>query len=100
MVPFVQFKKHEKHPWRSATFRGFSLQIYQHFSMGVFHIFKIVQMQPNWTTHHSYLALFMDTMNAREKTVKTCKKFVLRINAWDVYYVSIFSRLYFQQHKN
>ena len=71
LVPFVQFKKHEKHPWRSATFRGFSLQIYQHFSMGVFHIFKIVQMQPNWATHHSYLALFMDTMNAREETFKT-----------------------------
>ena len=62
----------------------------------IFHIFKIVQMQPNWATHHSYLALFMDTMNAREKTIKTCKKFVLRINPWDVYYVSagIFKTLF------
>ena len=22
LVPFVQFKKHEKHPWRSVTFRS------------------------------------------------------------------------------
>ena len=29
-VPFGQFKKREKHPWRS-----------------VFHVFKIVQMVPN-----------------------------------------------------
>ena len=31
LVPFVQFKKHEKHPWRSANFdkvAGFSLQLY------------------------------------------------------------------------
>ena len=30
LVPFVQFKKREKHPWRSVTFRkvaGFSLQL-------------------------------------------------------------------------
>ena len=24
LVPFVEFKKHEKHPWRSATFRTVS----------------------------------------------------------------------------
>ena len=31
LVPFVQFKKREKHPWRSVTFckvSGFSLQLY------------------------------------------------------------------------
>ena len=31
LVPFVQFKKHEKHPWRSINFSkvaGFSLQLY------------------------------------------------------------------------
>ena len=31
LVPFVQFKKHEKHPWRSVNFSkvaGFSLQLY------------------------------------------------------------------------
>ena len=31
LVPFVQFKKREKHPWRSVTFSkvaGFILQLY------------------------------------------------------------------------
>ena len=31
LVPFVQFKKREKRPWRSVTFSkvaGFSLQLY------------------------------------------------------------------------
>ena len=29
LVPFVQFKKREKHPWRSVAFNaGFSLQLY------------------------------------------------------------------------
>ena len=31
LVPFAQFKKREKHNWRSVTFRkveGFSLQLY------------------------------------------------------------------------
>ena len=31
LVPFVQFKKREKHPWRSFTLSevaGFSLQLY------------------------------------------------------------------------
>ena len=33
LVPFVQFKKSEKHPWRSV---------------------KVVQMVPNRATHHIY----------------------------------------------
>ena len=28
LVPFVQFKKREKHPWRSITFSKVSLQLY------------------------------------------------------------------------
>ena len=31
LVPFVQFKKREKHPWRSVTltkFAGFSVEFY------------------------------------------------------------------------
>ena len=32
LVPFVQFKKREKHPWRSVTFSKVV-------SMGVFHVF-------------------------------------------------------------
>ena len=41
LVPFLQFKKREKHPWRSVTF-----------SMDVFHVFKIVHTIPNRATHH------------------------------------------------
>ena len=41
LVTFVQFKKLEKHPWRSDTFSS---------SIGVFHVFKIVQMLPNRAT--------------------------------------------------
>ena len=37
---FIQFKKHEKHPWRS-----------------VFHVFQIVQMLPNRATHHICLKM-------------------------------------------
>ena len=47
LVPLVQFKKQEKHPWRSVTFNKVAGS---HSSMGVFHIFKIVQMLPNRTT--------------------------------------------------
>ena len=59
LVPFVQFKKREKHPRRSVSFSkvgSFSLQLYQkyHFSMAVFHVFKIVKMVPNCATHHIY----------------------------------------------
>ena len=44
LVPFVEFKKREKHKGKSVTFgkaAGFSLQIYEklHSSMGVFHVF-------------------------------------------------------------
>ena len=31
LIPFVQFRKHGKHPWRSVTFSkvaGFNLQLY------------------------------------------------------------------------
>ena len=34
LVPFVQFKKPEKHPWKSITFS------------------EVVQMAPNRATHH------------------------------------------------
>ena len=51
LVPFVEFKKREKHSWRSVNFSkvaGFS----QHSSMGVFHAFEIVQIIPNRATHN------------------------------------------------
>ena len=47
LVPFAQFEKREKHPWRSVNF--------SHSSMGVFHDFQIVQMVPNRATHHIFL---------------------------------------------
>ena len=58
-VPLVQFLKSEKHPWRIVTFskvEGFNLQLYQkqHSSMGLFHIFKIVQIVPNRAMHHNF----------------------------------------------
>ena len=45
-LPFVQFKKREKHPWKSNTFSEvarFSLQLCQKYysSMGVFTFFKL-----------------------------------------------------------
>ena len=48
LVQFEQFKTREKHLWRGATFSK------QHFSMGVFHIFEIVQMVPNHAKHHKW----------------------------------------------
>ena len=44
-VPYVQFKKREKHPGRSVTKHNTS--------MGVFHVFKIVPKIPNRVTHHT-----------------------------------------------
>ena len=38
LVPFVEFKKREKHP-----------------RMSVFHVFKIVHMVLNGTTHHIFV---------------------------------------------
>ena len=49
LVPFVQFKKHEKHEWRivkPATLLKVRLL------HGFFHIFKIVQMVPNRAKGH------------------------------------------------
>ena len=36
LVPFVQFKKREKHPWRSVTFS----KVEYHSSMSVLHVFN------------------------------------------------------------
>ena len=52
LVSLIQYKKREKYPWRSDTFNKiaeFSLQLYQkyHSPMGVFHVFKIIQMTLN-----------------------------------------------------
>ena len=46
LVPFEQFQKREKHPWRSVTFSkvaGFSLQLYEkcHSSICIFPVFKL-----------------------------------------------------------
>ena len=44
LLPFVQYKKRKKHLWRSDT-------VSYHSTMGVFHVFKIVQMAPHRTKH-------------------------------------------------
>ena len=69
-VPFVQFKKREKDPWRNDTFikvADWSLQRYweYHSSVRVFHVFKIVQMTPNSAKHHG--------ANYKKKDVKISK---------------------------
>ena len=65
---FVQFKNCEKHPRRSVTFSkvaDFNLQLHymQHSSMGLFHVFKNVQMVPNRATHHNCKQAFLKRMN-------------------------------------
>ena len=45
LVPLVQFKKREKHPWRSVTFSKVTLL------HGRFSRFLIVQMVPNRAKH-------------------------------------------------
>ena len=39
LVPFIQFKKREKHPWRSVTFSKVAGLLKKHSSMVVFHVF-------------------------------------------------------------
>ena len=55
-IPFVQFKKYEKHPWRNVTFSkpATLLKVKLHSSMGVFYVFWIAQMAPNRATDHKY----------------------------------------------
>ena len=48
LEPFAQFKKRERHLWRSVTLLKVTLLI------GVFHIFKIVQMVADCAMHHTY----------------------------------------------
>ena len=58
LVPFVQFEKREKHPWRSVTFSkiaGFTLQIQQNIILHIKAIIptilkpvKLFIMQVNW----------------------------------------------------
>ena len=50
LVPFVQFKKCEKRSWRSITS-----------SMGVFHVFQIIQMEPNRAKHHILCLVVSDS---------------------------------------
>ena len=46
LLPYVQFKNREKHPWRIFTF---SKVVLPH---GCFYVFQIVQMLPNRAKHH------------------------------------------------
>ena len=47
LVPFVQFKNREKHPWRNVTISANLLKV--SLLHGCFHIFKIVKMLSNHT---------------------------------------------------
>ena len=49
LLPFVQFKKREKHPCRSATFSKVEIKVT--ILRGSFHVFWIVQMVPNRITN-------------------------------------------------
>ena len=48
LVSFVQFKKREKHLWRSITFGLLKVTLLH----GCFHVFKIVQLVPSCSKHH------------------------------------------------
>ena len=48
LVSFVQFKKREKHLWRSVTFGLLKVTLLH----GCFHVLKIVQMVPSCAKHH------------------------------------------------
>ena len=53
LVPFIQIKKCEKHPWRSVTFikvAGLKVTLLH----GCFHLVKIVQMVLNQTKIQMY----------------------------------------------
>ena len=47
LVPFVQFKKHEKHPWMSVTVSSNTPT-----RVSLCYVFEIVQLVPNWARHH------------------------------------------------
>ena len=55
LVPFVQFKKREKHPWTSVTFCRLKTATLLKVTLldGCFSLFKIVQMVPNCTKCHN-----------------------------------------------
>ena len=57
LVPFVQFKKCEKLPWRSVIFTPATL-LKVTFFFGCFSRFWIVQMLPNHATHLRYFEHF------------------------------------------
>ena len=59
LVPFAQFEKREKNPWRSLTLRKVTLACNfpksNNFpSMGVFHVFLIVEIVSNHVKHPKY----------------------------------------------
>ena len=54
LVPFLQFKKREKHSWRSVTFSKVAECFSRFSSIGVFYVFKVVQMVPNRAKHRIY----------------------------------------------
>ena len=49
LVPFLQFKKREKHPWRSVTKSW----------LAVFHVFWIAEMVPNRATYQILMLRYL-----------------------------------------
>ena len=61
LVPFVQFKKLEKRPWRSATLSkepATSLKVTL-LHVCFFYVFYILQMIPNLATQHSFAEYYL-----------------------------------------
>ena len=56
-VPFVQFKKREKHPWRSVNFSKVATFLKVTLLHGCFHVFKIAQMGLNRAEYHCFYLL-------------------------------------------
>ena len=86
LVPILQIKEREKHPWRSVIFSKIANS-----SMGVFHVFRIVQMAPNRARYHKLISHGMQFVfiiagkGMRTKGYTTHKwSFLLRISSVNV----------------
>ena len=57
LVPFVQFKKCEKHPWRSVTFSKPAILLKVTLLQGGFSRFLNCTMVPNRAKHHIIITI-------------------------------------------
>ena len=84
LVPFIQFKNHEKHPWRGFTFKSKTPPC------GVFHVFKLVQ---NCAKHHifSSIAIFYYIQEFGSRFMSIEKKSLWTVGIINECYVYCFS---------